>query len=172
MKLLGKLLASLFGGRIVDYEGTKAIAAGKVLEKHRRLGASETAPPEVLYFLAEDDKLGVRLAIAGNAATPRLANAILVHDKDPEIRCDLAGKFARLALALGQEKRAGIRKTTLEIFADLARNKIPRVHQILSKALKDVADVPLEIISCMARGGELMAPAPVLQFSPVLTFLA
>ena len=121
MTLLEKLRASFFGGRIVGYDEAKAMASGEDPEKRRRLAISETAPPEVLYFLAEDAEPSVRMCIAGNAATPRLADAILVHDKDLEIRCELAVKIARLAPALGQEERADIRETTLEILADLAR---------------------------------------------------
>ena len=169
MTLLEKLRASFFGGRIVGYDEAKAMASGEDPEKRRRLAISETAPPEVLYFLAEDAEPSVRMRIAGNAATPRLADAILVHDKDLEIRCELAVKIARLAPALGQEERADIRETTLEILADLARDQIPRVRQILSEALKDVAGAPPEIISRLARDAELMVAAPVLQFSPVLT---
>jgi uncharacterized protein (DUF2336 family) len=169
MSLFDKLRASFFGGRTIGYEEAKAKAAGVDTEQRRRLAQSATAPAEVLYFLAEDKEPGVRLALAGNAATPRQADAMLAHDKDPGIRCELAGKIARLAPSLDQEARADIRELTLEILQDLARDQIPRVRQIVSEALKDIAGAPPEIIKRLARDADLMVAAPVLQFSPVLT---
>ncbi|MBT6292470.1 MAG: DUF2336 domain-containing protein [Rhodospirillaceae bacterium] len=168
MKLFDKIRASIFGARTAGYEKAKIMAAGKDTEKRRRL-AESAAPPEVLYFLAEDVEPGVRLATAANAGTPRQADAMLAHDPDPDIRCELAGKIARLAPSLDQEARAEIRELTLEILQDLARDQIPKVRQILSEALKDVAGAPPEIINRLARDAELMVAAPVLQFSPVLT---
>jgi uncharacterized protein (DUF2336 family) len=169
MGLFDKLCASLFGGRNTGYDEAKAVAAGGDAEKRRRLAESRTAPSEVLYFLAEDSEPSVRLAIAGNAATPRQADAMLAQDADPEIRCDLAAKIALLAPSLGQEARADIRETTPDILEELAKDQIPRVRQILSDALKDVAGAPPGIIRRLARDVEIMVAGPVLQFSPVLT---
>ena len=168
LNLFDKLRASFFGNRPEVCEKAKGLASGEDPEERRRLAQSDTPPPEVLYFLADDDESGVRLSIVGNAATPRQADAILAHDKDPEIRCELAGNIARLAPSLDSEARADIHDLTLQISQDLARDQIPRVRQILSGSLKDVAGAPPEIIKRLARDAELMVAAPVLQYSPML----
>ena len=58
---------------------------------------------------------------------------------------------------------------TYEALEILARDQVTRVRQILSEALKDVANAPPEVIRQLARDAKLIVAGPILQFSPVLT---
>lgn len=51
----------------------------------------------------------------------------------------------------------------------LARDQVTRVRQILSEALKDIANAPPEVIRRLASDVEQVVSGPVLQYSPVLT---
>jgi uncharacterized protein (DUF2336 family) len=111
----------------------------------------------------------VRREIARNDATPAHAYRILAEDRNEDVRCDLAGKIARLAPDLPADERDRIRELTIEALEILARDELVRVRRILAETLKDVANVPREVMLRLARDTELVVAAPVLQFSPLLT---
>ena len=50
----------------------------------------------------------------------------------------------------------------------LVRDQVTRVRQVIAETLKDVADVPPEIIRLLARDCEIVVAGPVLEFSPLL----
>lgn len=58
---------------------------------------------------------------------------------------------------------------THEALQLLARDQALRVRQILAEALKDLTDVPPDVIRRLAHDAELAVSAPVLEFSPVLS---
>ena len=62
-----------------------------------------------------------------------------------------------------------MRRMAYEALDVLARDQVTRVRQILSEALKDVADAPPDVIRRLASDVELVVSGPVLQYSPVLT---
>lgn len=153
----------------MSYEEARELARHENPDVRRELAARPDIVPEILYYLAEDPDPRVRRAIIANAATPPLAHLLLAHDDDEDVRCDLAAKVARLAPQLSEHDQGRVRAAIVDALGDLARDQIPRVRQILSEALKDVAAAPAGVIRQLARDVEVAVATPVLEFSPVLT---
>lgn len=153
----------------ISYAEAKELASHQDPDVRRELAERPDVVPEILYYLAEDPDPRVRRAIIANSATPPLAHLLLATDADEDVRCDLAAKIARLAPELTASEHDRVQKATQEALAALARDQIPRVRQILSEALKDVAEAPSGVIRQLARDAEVAVAAPVLEFSPVLT---
>ena len=166
---LKRLLKGLSGNKSIPYEEAKKLARHSDRKVRRKLAASEDAKAEILYFLAEDPSPEVRREIAANAATPRQADLLLAGDSDHRVRCGIAAKIAKLAPGLTADEQDKVSRMTYEALDILARDQITRVRQVLSEALKDVADAPPEVIKRLARDAELVVAGPVLEFSPVLT---
>ncbi len=156
-------------GQAIDYDTQKELVQSAKSADRRKLARSTSARPEVLYYLAADIDVGVRAAVAGNEATPVQADLLLARDREPAVRVDLAAKIARLVPGLSQEAHERLRKMTYEVLDILLRDQVTRVRQVIAEALKDVADVPPEIIRLLARDCEIVVAGPVLEFSPLLS---
>lgn len=170
MAMVVGLIKRLFGaGKPVSYEEARELAGHKDAAMRAELAERPDLKPEILYFLAEDACPEVRRRVAANAQTPPQADLLLAGDDDDRVRTDLAGKIARLAPGLTAREQDRLRRTTYEALEVLARDQMPKVREILSEALKDVANAPPEVIGRLARDVEIAVAAPVLQFSPVLT---
>jgi uncharacterized protein (DUF2336 family) len=165
------LLRRLFGNRDrpLDYDRAKELASHRDAKVRSELAGRTDVKPEILYYLAEDSSAEVRRAVAANAQAPAQANLLLAGDQDDAVRSGLAAKIARLAPGLSAHEQDRLRRMTYEALEMLARDQIPKVRQILAEALKDVAQVPPEVIRRLARDAELAVAAPVLRYSPVLT---
>ena len=170
----GGFLKRLFGGGggsgkgPLDYEQAKALAAHPDPQIRAEVAQRDDIKPEILYFLAEDADPEVRRHVAANPQAPAQANLLLATDASDAVRGDLAAKIARLAPGLSPHEQDRLRRVTFEALERLARDQIPKVRQILSEALKDVAGAPPEVILRLARDAELAVAGPVLQYSPVL----
>jgi uncharacterized protein (DUF2336 family) len=164
-------LKRLLGGqsRPLDYDRAKELAAHADARVRAELAGRDDVRPEILYFLAEDTSAEVRRQVAVNTISPPQANLLLASDSDERVRGDLAAKISRVAPGLSAHEQDRLRRMTFEALELLARDQIPRIRQILSEALKDVANAPPEVIRRLARDAELVVAAPVLQYSPVLT---
>ncbi|BAE52697.1 DUF2336 domain-containing protein [Paramagnetospirillum magneticum] len=165
-------LKRLFGaGRKgpLDYEQAKELAAHPDSKVRAELAARDDVKAEILYFLAEDADVEVRRQVAANPHAPAQANLRLAADQSDAVRGDLAAKIARVAPGLSAHEQDRLRRMTFESLEMLARDQIPKVRQILSEALQDVAHAPPDVIRRLARDAELVVAGPVLQFSPVLT---
>ncbi len=167
------LLKNVFKGagrnKDVSYDDAKNLARHEDTKIRRELAARNDVKPELLYFLAEDPSPEVRLSVASNNTTPSQADLLLARDVDQDVRSGLAEKIARIAPGLTADEQDKVRRMTYEALEILAQDQVTRVRQILSEALKDVADAPPELIRRLARDVELVVAGPVLQFSPVLT---
>jgi uncharacterized protein (DUF2336 family) len=155
-------------GRRLGYDEAKSLARDGDPTIRRHLAERPDLKPELLYFLAEDSEPSVRRAAARNQALPRQADLMLAGDDDSEVREGLAGKIAKLAPGLTANERDKLRRLTYEVLETLARDQATRVRQILSEALKDVADAPPDLIRRLARDVELVVSGPILEYSPVL----
>jgi len=153
----------------LTYEEMQTFASHK--DSHIRCILAERLdlPPEILYFLAEDNDCEVRRLIALNPTTPRQADLLLARDVDTSVRCDLTEKIAQLAPDASATERSKIQDLTYDALSVLSRDQVTSVRQILSEALKDVVDAPGDIIRLLAKDMEVVVSGPVLQFSPVLT---
>lgn len=169
--MAGGFLKRLFGGgkTPLDYERAKDLAAHSDAKVRAELAARDDVKPEILYFLAEDSDAEVRRQVAANPQAPAQANLLLASDDSDAVRGDLAAKIARIAPGLSSHEQDRLRRMTYESLEMLARDQIPKVRQILSEALRDVAGTPPDVIRRLARDAELVVAGPVLQFSPVLS---
>jgi len=166
------LLQRLFKGgdedKPITYDEAKEMARDKDTGVRRDLAARSDVTPEILYYLAEDADPDVRRVIATNIATPVQADVMLASDADEMVRGDLARKIASLAPGLNPDEQGKVEYLTYQALEVLARDQVTRVRQIISEALKDVADAPPEVIRQLAWDAELVVAGPVLQYSPVL----
>lgn len=163
----GRRLADVPEGQLT-YQEAKRFARDGDVGIRQALASRQDVPPEILYFLADDPESSVRRAIVRNHSTPALAHLVLVDDQDDTVRADLAERIVRLAPGLTSDERDRARQTAYRVLERLVRDQLPRVRQIISEALKDVADAPPEIINRLARDVEEAVSTPVLEFSPVL----
>lgn len=167
--LLKRLLKGVSKDQTLSYAEAKELAGKEDIEVRRDLAARTDINPEILYFLAGDPDPEVRRRIAANKATPIQADLLLASDAEDEVRGGLAEKIAILAPGLSAREQDKMRQMAFEALYVLARDQVTRVRQILSEALKDVADAPPEVIRQLARDAELVVAGPVLQYSQVLT---
>ncbi|HSR55042.1 MAG TPA: DUF2336 domain-containing protein [Alphaproteobacteria bacterium] len=170
MRLFGsKSRAGDKADKPISYEESRELARHPDVEERRRLAARTDIRPEILYYLAEDPSPLVRREIALNAAAPAHADVLLARDGDEDVRCELAQKIARLTPHLSADAREHIRALTVEALEILAQDELARVRQALAEAVKDVAEVPHNVIQRLAGDAELAVATPVLEFSPLLT---
>lgn len=167
-KVLGKLRRKSGIGENLSYEQARTALEGEAEIAHRDLAKHGEAPPEVLYYLAENGSSKVRTLVAANHATPHKANVILSHDADDDVRCELARKIARLMPDLGEDDRLRMREGMFEILERLASDHLPRVRQILAEELKSSDRVPHEIVLKLAHDAEAVVCVPIVQYSPLL----
>ena len=92
----------------------------------------------------------------------------MAQDTDTDVRGGLAVKIATVAPELNAAESSKIYAQTHEALATLACDQITKARAILSDALKDVVDVPAEIIKMLASDLEIGVSGPILEFSPVL----
>ncbi len=167
--MLKDVIKNIVGGKPIEYEKAKELARHADPAVRRKLAAREDLKPEILYFLAEDEHPEVRRQIAENKATPGQADILLATDDDQQVRVNLAEKIAHLAPGLTAHEQDRVKQMAYEALEILARDQVTRVRQVISEALKDVANAPPEVIRRLARDAELVVAGPVLEFSPVLT---
>lgn len=153
----------------ISYDDAKSLAKDSEEDVRMELAARRDVAPELLYFLAEDPSPKVRQNVAANTATPRQADMLLVSDTDTRVRESLAGKVARLAPGLNADEQDKLRKLTHDTLSMLAKDQAVNVREVLSDALKEVADAPPDVIRRLAWDVEAAVATPVLRFSPVLT---
>lgn len=152
-----------------DYEDQKRLARDPDPATRAALAADPATRPEILYYLAEDPSSEVRRQVALNDKAPRQADLLLTRDDDEAVRGDLAGKIARLTPELPEDRRSALYKLTVQALESLAEDQLTRVREILSDALKDVAEAPPNVILKLAKDKALTVASPVLEFSPVLS---
>lgn len=153
----------------LTYEQAREMAASGDRGVREKLARRADLPPEILYYLAEDDTASVRRAVAGNAAAPHHTHTLLAQDSDSNVRCDLATKISRVLPGLSADENDKVRRAADDALRALARDQIVAVRQALAEALKDVAGAPPDVIKTLARDAESAVAMPVLQYSPVLS---
>lgn len=155
-------------GRELSYEKARSALETEAESLHRQLATRPDAPPEVLYYLAENGKPSVRALVAANAATPHKADLMLTEDPDDEVRCELARKIARLLPDLSSEDRIRLREATIAVLEKLAADHLPKVRRILADELKASDQVPREIVLKLAHDADALVTVPIVEYSPLL----
>jgi uncharacterized protein (DUF2336 family) len=152
-----------------DYESDKRLVRDSDPAVRRAIAKRADVRPELLYYLAEDAVPEVRRLIAANEATPHQADQLLARDKDEAVRAELAQKVARLLPGLAPEAQDQARQRVIEVLEILARDEAVHVRQVVSDAVRNVANLPADMVRRLARDAELVVASPVLRFSPLLT---
>jgi len=152
----------------ISYEDAKSIAHDGDAGAREALAGQGDIPPELLYYLAEDETPAVRRAVAGNTAAPIHADLLLARDADEIVRAVLAGKLSTLAASNALD-RARLRDIANEALMLLAKDQATRIRQILSDALHEIAHAPADVIRRLAWDVETAVAAPILRDSPVLS---
>lgn len=145
------------------------LAKNGKLEERRRLAASMTTKPEILYYMAKDGDPEVRRELAANTATPSQADALLAQDDDPEVRASLGAKISQMMPDLTDKQKTKVRKWATDTLEDMARDQALRVRHVLADTLKEMTQAPPAVIRQLARDTDAMVANPVIEFSPVLT---
>jgi len=153
----------------LSYEQAREMAKTDDASVRAALAERDDVPPEILYFLSDDQSVDVRRAVATNTAVPKQTYIKLAKDSDADVRGGLAANIAKVAPNLSAEESDKLRAQTQEALQTLAQDQITMVRAVLSDALKDVVDAPSDIIKLLANDLELEVSGPVLEFSPVLT---
>ena len=88
----------------------------------------EDAPPEVLYYLAQDAEVEVRRQVAANPATPVAANMLLTRDANHSVRCEIA--YKAVGAGLEPAERTRMLRMGLTILETLAVDQVVRAKVI------------------------------------------
>jgi uncharacterized protein (DUF2336 family) len=154
---------------VIGYEEAKQLVQSRNMADRRKVAENQLVRPEILYFLATDPEPMVRVAVAGNQATPVQADLVLAKDSDERVRADLAVKIAGLASELGPNETDKLKSMTYEVLEALIHDEAIRVRRIVAETLKRMPNAPASVVQRLARDPELSVAGPVLQYSPILT---
>lgn len=133
-----------------------------------RLSAQTDTTEDVLRRLAADPSVTVRATLAMNAAAPPEANALLAQDPDERVRALLARKLASLAPTLSDGARTLLQRETQATLTALAEDQAARVRAAIADVVKDMPDVPRDIVLRLAHDASALVCEPVIRFSPLL----
>jgi uncharacterized protein (DUF2336 family) len=168
-KLLERIRQTPKLGAELSYEEARSVLETEADTLQRQLAEREDAPPEMLYYLADNGKSAVRSLVAANHATPHQANLILCDDEDDEVRSALAQKIARLLPDLPNEDRVRLREATIAVLEKLAADHMPRVRRILADELRASNCLPREIVLKLAHDADTLVSVPIVEYSPLLS---
>ncbi|MDJ0943780.1 MAG: DUF2336 domain-containing protein [Kiloniellales bacterium] len=153
----------------LPYEEAKVYLQSADPRVRAELAGRADLRPEMLYYLAEDAEAAVRAEVAANASTPYQADILLSEDRDEAVRAGLAAKVARVLPDLGPAEHKRAEAYVEKVLVTLARDEAVRVRRVLAEAVKDLAEVPGEVVQRLARDAAAAVAAPVLEFSPLLS---
>lgn len=153
---------------------TVAAAAGKVTaspeeEAKVRLGANPATPAETLLTLAADPSVTVRAAVAMNLGAPVTVDRVLADDSDERVRILLARKVAGLMPDLTGAEQARLRQQALDTLSALVADEAVRVRAAIADVVKEMPDIPRELILRLAQDTAIPVSEPVIRLSPMLT---
>ncbi len=153
----------------LPYDEAKAHIQSADPRVRAELAGRSDLRPEMLYYLAEDAEAAVRVEVAANAATPYQADVLLSEDRDEAVRAGLAAKVARVLPGLGPAEHKRAEAYVEKVLVTLARDEAARVRRVLAEAVKDMIEVPREVVQRLARDATPAVATPVLEFSPLLS---
>jgi len=123
----------------------------------------------VLTELSGDPSVQVRAALALNPAAPHEANRALAQDQDERVRLLLARRLSGLAPSLSGAEQHELQRQVYETLALLVADEAARVRATIAEALKELPDVPRDLILRLAADPVHAVREPVIRFSPLLT---
>lgn len=166
--LLGRLKSKNSLPSDLNYQEAIEVLESHSVKQRQALAKREDAAPEMLYYLAKDQSVDVRCAVAANAATPFQADTILVNDENEEVRCELARKITRLIPGIDAQEATKLLDQAVLVLEQLANDHIVRVRQIVAEELKNSVDAPPAIVKQLAQDMDRIVCVPILEYSPLL----
>lgn len=151
-----------------DYDAQREKLARASLRDRADLASSTQTHPEILYYLAQDDAVTVRRAIAANKATPVQAAPLLAQDRDVDVRLALAARLVDLLPDISSEKHSKLYAYAVQALGTLAQDEVLKIRRALSTALKDCAQTPPQVAAQLARDVEREVSEPILRFCTAL----
>jgi hypothetical protein len=152
----------------MDYEAAKRLVQSGDAETRRSLASQSDVAPELLYFLARDDDIAVRLAVAGNVYAPREADLLLARDAEDLVRARVGEKLGEARPPSLPPLSAKKQAITSEVTETLASDSATPVREAIAIALKGSIDAPAHVVQQLARDIEIRVAGPILQNSPLL----
>ena len=142
-------------------------------DARRALAARTDVPPELLFFLAEDDEAVVRRAVAANINTPRQADEFLARDDDEGVRGAVAEKMGVISPDIVDDRRKQTKVLTIGVLETLALDTAAKVRARLADSIKDIDSAPAEVVSgvieVLARDTAIEVAGPILEHSSLLS---
>ncbi len=152
------------------YEAEKKIAITGESGKRLTLAKNTKTHQELLYYLAEKDPDPiVRKAVVENESMPVQASAVLVKDKNEDVRLALAARLMALLPGLSNDKKSQIYAFAVQALGDLALDEVLKIRMALSSTLKDCAQTPPKVAGQLARDIERQVSEPILRFCTALS---
>ena len=134
-----------------------------------RQGACASTSPEILWTLANDPSVTVRVSLAMNPALPAQISALLAADTDARVRTILSRKLSTLTPTLTGEDRQRVQNDAIANLTAMVADAALRVRINLAEAVKHLPDGPRDIVLRLAHDPAVMVCEPVIRFSPMLT---
>lgn len=134
-----------------------------------RLGANPATPAGLLLDLASDPSVTVRAAVAMNVGAPGSVDRLLAADDDERVRVLLARKVAGLMPDLNGAEQARLRQQALGTLSALVEDEAVRVRAAIAEVVKEMPDIPRDLILRLAQDAAIRVSDPVIRLSPLLT---
>ena len=149
--------------------GTDTVARALLdLDVRVKLAANPATPADVLSFLARDDAVTVRAAVALNPSVSAASDRHLASDNDERVRLLLARKLATSLPDLSASTEAQLRDRTLGILATLVRDEAVRIRAAIAAIVAELPDLPRDLVLTLAQDSAASVSEPVLRLSPLL----
>jgi uncharacterized protein (DUF2336 family) len=165
-KLLGKSKAQIVHKQERDperYDGEKQRARSNSAKDRLNLAKDPKTHLEILYYLADDQDVRVRKAVAGNPSTPIHVSESLAKDDDIDVKIALIKRLSTLLPDLSQDQYAHLYAFAVQALGILALDEVLKVRLALSTSLKDELYAPPEVVSQLARDLEKQVSEPILK---------
>ena len=147
--------------------GTDTVARALLdLDLRVKLAASPTTPSDILCFLARDDAITVRAAVALNPSVGAAGDKRLAGDGDERVRLLVARK---LATSLSAPAEAALRERALAILSTLVQDEAVRIRTAIAVIVAELPDLPRDLLLALANDSAVSVSEPMLRLSPLLS---
>ncbi len=168
MTYFSRLLGGV-GGGLLDYKRGRLMLDHPDKDVRKSLAERADLDPEMLFFLAGDPEPDVRQAVANNPSASGKAWIALAEDESTDIRAALALRLPTLLQTRSTFHASQSVRAITTALRLLARDELPRIRLILSETLRQMPDVPGDVITMLAKDPIEAIALPIIELSPVLT---
>lgn len=166
--MIRNTLRRVFGrkGRAVlhrDLDQIKLLARSRDPEDRIAAACDPGVTPEILHYLARDSSAKVRLAVAGNAATPRQGDLLLALDDSLEVRRRVALKIAQ-NLREASHETAQVWSLTIKVLEALAHDNLAEVRRLIAESARSIEKVPSSLMTGLGHDRESDVAVPALGY--------